>query len=899
MKQFAYSRLMRCLNVFLWRATTVIVLCCNVHVVYAQSTSTDDISNVMTHQETSSVVATSSDTETPQDTDKIEQVIENNDYSSHVENKNPTKQPTSIQEQVTQILQQQAKIQPLNFDDLEQYDVGAVDVNMLNEIYQVAEQAKKDAEVWQETGKRATPKPTVIASESVQNINTIPPQHTVPQVDVNQLMQEIQQDSQIVVESVQNNEQDDIFQRQQPQETKKQSRFARWKEQRALNSGTISKIKYIEIDVLGTQDKTLKENIEATLGSITVDAFQDYSALLPQLRKMANQASQAVGYYDAEFQFKKLSDNRLSLQVNAKNPVLVKEQNIEFTGAGEYLPQFQIINIVPDLEPEQIFHHGLYTQTKERIEQASQNNGFFDAYWRMHDVKVSLPENTADILLKYETGERYHLGDVEFRMSNGEPLPVNESVLKALIPWKNGDDYTSWRATLLSNHLSNTRYFNTLNVNVIIPEPKEKRIEIPPDIQAVLDKQGISEKQLEQQNIAPQNTEELSEYGFAGVNELEQKASTEPILTSQLDENQQEIIRLQQQARESKKIPVIVTLTADKLNQMEIGLGYGSDTGARLRTQYRRAIVNRFGHHLLANMEVSKIRQAIDSRYNIPYPHPINQYIALIAGYERESDFSVGQGMSLVSESAVAGAEYLMKSNRFDAWQHALGLRYRLDRLHVNGNVPITDIPQEFLAVRGADTQQSLLLSYKASKIYADSAVNPVQGFKQHYKIELGSKDVLSDVDMAILTAGWAFIFSMGENNNHQFIGRADASYMFTNNFAQVPYNLRFFAGGDQSLRGFDYKSLSPTINGLKVGGQILAVGSLEYNYQVREGWRVGIFSDFGNSFDKDLNTPIAYSAGLGLRWQSPVGPIRFDIASGLSDDNHPIRLHFFIGSPL
>jgi translocation and assembly module TamA len=38
---------------------------------------------------------------------------------------------------------------------------------------------------------------------------------------------------------------------------------------------------------------------------------------------------------------------------------------------------------------------------------------------------------------------------------------------------------------------------------------------------------------------------------------------------------------------------------------------------------------------------------------------------------------------------------------------------------------------------------------------------------------------------------------------------------------------------------------------------------------------------------------------GLGLRWASPIGPIRIDVASGISDDNHPIRLHFFIGSQL
>ncbi len=139
----------------------------------------------------------------------------------------------------------------------------------------------------------------------------------------------------------------------------------------------------------------------------------------------------------------------------------------------------------------------------------------------------------------------------------------------------------------------------------------------------------------------------------------------------------------------------------------------------------------------------------------------------------------------------------------------------------------------------------------------------------------------------------------MGENDDHQFVGRSDLGYIYTEDFNKVPYNLRYFTGGDQSLRGFDYKSLTPQIEGFKIGGQALAVGSLEYNYQFKEGWRAAVFSDFGNAYDKDFSNDTEYSVGLGVRWASPIGPIRIDVASGISDDNHPIRLHFFIGSQL
>jgi outer membrane translocation and assembly module TamA len=72
-----------------------------------------------------------------------------------------------------------------------------------------------------------------------------------------------------------------------------------------------------------------------------------------------------------------------------------------------------------------------------------------------------------------------------------------------------------------------------------------------------------------------------------------------------------------------------------------------------------------------------------------------------------------------------------------------------------------------------------------------------------------------------------------------------------------------------------------------------------EYNYQFKDGWRAAIFSDFGNAYDKQFSNPTEYSIGVGIRWRSPIGPIRLDVASGISNDNNPIRLHFFIGPQL
>ena len=825
-----------------------------------------------------------------------------------------------------QMLQQQQQagmtfpeFQPIEFEDLEDLPVAPVDQNLANEIFQMAEQAKQEA-MLDRNGQVPETLVQDATQEELLQINQAP-------VNVDALMSSIQADSKIVVEAnpadstmtelgwmtqAENADQPGFFRRllhkvRPPRElnTAKVPRISADVviSANSAQNGTQNAIGEVSPEAYRTAVDNLSANIKAKLSSFTQESFADFPTALPQLRTLSNQAAQAVGFYNAEFKFEKLSDSRVRVNVVPNPPVAIKQQNIEFTGEGQYEAQFQVIGVLPDQEVDDVFNHGLYEQSKKRITDAATDNGYFDSYWRLHDVKVAQPQNTADINLRYETGERYKLGAVEFRMSDpNQEFPLDMDILQSMVTWQENADYTFWRVNGLANNLTNSRYFNYTLVDTIRPDPVEHPLELPPDIQALVDQQKLSlgDATVTDKKLVASSQEVtqsvVNEAEFAGT---EEGPANENLRTLQVQqENKQtEEERLKEQARIDKKIPVIVTLNADRLNSAEVGAGYGTDTGVRLRGQYRRAIVNKRGHSFDANLELSEIRQAIDGRYNIPYNHPLNDYVALVGGYEREERDDVAQGSGLLIESAVAGADRVIK-NPMGSWQHTFGLRYRLDRLTETGDVFLDNVPDAFIA-NGDVEQQSLLLGYEISRTDSNRRVNPSKGFRQIYKVELGSESLLSDADLAIFNAGWRFIYSMGENDNHQFVGRSDLGYIYTEDFNKVPYNLRYFTGGDQSLRGFDYKSLAPQIDGFKIGGQALAVGSLEYNYQFKEGWRAAVFSDFGNAYDTDFSNDTEYSVGLGVRWASPIGPIRIDVASGISDDNHPIRLHFFIGSQL
>lgn len=827
--------------------------------------------------------------------------------SEHI-NETLTQQEQQLQQQLLEQQQQQALLDAQLAESLDQFAtdqvysgqdavIPDVDPTMVNEIYQIAEQAQNEAQQHQQANAQYTVE-SVIQQQSLQAVQE-QNQTAVQENQVNQLVSTLSQDKielPVITKDtvIDANGTAELVTTDAPKRTWLDRLLRR---DPASEIAMPEKLPKINVAVTGA-DEVLENNIEAMLSNFTVEAFADFNAALPQLRNMTKQAAEAVGYYQAKFEYQKIDENSLRILATPNQPVKVTNQTIEIEGEGKVRPAFRVIPVVPDLAVDDVLNHGKYETTKDRISNAASDLGYFDGYWRMHDVKVNLPENTADIQLKYETETRYQLHDVEFRMVGEETaFPLRPEVLKKLVPFEDNDDYSNWRINGLTSNLTNSRYFNYTLINVVKPDPVQPPLELPADLAALAKQQQQQAELLAQQQgeVAPEVTEQkvVGEEIFAGANDN----ATQRSMSSQ-SQDTDELELLKEQARTDKKIPVIVYLNADDPNNLEAGIGYGTDTGVRLRTQYRRAIVNDRGHSFDANLELSRIRQSIDSRYMIPYNDPLNDYISLIGGYEREERDQIGQGIELNIESAVLGAERVIK-RPLGSWQQNMSVRYRLDRIDTTGEVDEDDIPDAFKIITASPEQESLLFGYEISKTTQNNRANPTQGFRQFYRVEAGSESLLTETDLAIINAGWRFIYSLGDTADHQFVGRGDLGYILTNDFDQVPYNLRYFAGGDQSIRGYDYKSLSPREDQLLLGGQALAVGSLEYNYQFKEGWRGAVFADVGNAYDEKFSNDTKYGVGVGVRWASPVGPIRIDVGAGISETNVPIRLHFFIGPAL
>ena len=175
----------------------------------------------------------------------------------------------------------------------------------------------------------------------------------------------------------------------------------------------------------------------------------------------------------------------------------------------------------------------------------------------------------------------------------------------------------------------------------------------------------------------------------------------------------------------------------------------------------------------------------------------------------------------------------------------------------------------------------------------------PMWGDSQRYSLDVSETSWGSDVNFAVVQAQNVWIRSLGDK--HRFIARGNLGWIETGDFSKVPPSLRFFAGGDRSIRGYKYKSLSPKDDdGKLTGASKLATGSLEYQYNVTGNWWGAAFADGGDAVNKLDDYTFKKGAGVGVRWASPIGPIKLDIAAPIGDsDKHGMQIYIGLGPEL
>jgi len=306
-----------------------------------------------------------------------------------------------------------------------------------------------------------------------------------------------------------------------------------------------------------------------------------------------------------------------------------------------------------------------------------------------------------------------------------------------------------------------------------------------------------------------------------------------------------------------------------------------------------RRYVNFRGHKFGTQLDYTQNRKSLTAQYRIPaFDWRDGWYTLRAQGYDEKTSYIETRRMELtVSRSA----EYSPALNLVGS-VHTLRERWARDIDFDSSGRPL---------YRRVDFSYP---SLRADYTRLDDRLFPRRGLVGTLRLRSGIEGVASDASFLQIHARATRFFGLGEWT--RLITRGEFGYTWTNELTDMPPSLRFYAGGDRSIRGYDFREVGPRLvrlqpdaNGVwrqvsfyALGAKNVATGSIELEHYFRSDWGAAVFVDGGSAFDgtePDWHTGV----GIGLRWKSPVGPLRLDIARGLNTPDSPFTLGLGIGT--
>jgi translocation and assembly module TamA len=325
-------------------------------------------------------------------------------------------------------------------------------------------------------------------------------------------------------------------------------------------------------------------------------------------------------------------------------------------------------------------------------------------------------------------------------------------------------------------------------------------------------------------------------------------------------------------------LPLNVLMKPIAPHRISFGLGYETDIGIRGSASWTDRLINRHGHHSQVYLKLSQIEGTLRGQYSIPVIQPLTDRWVSTVSYEYEETPDTS-------------------SNTFE-----------LETAFVRRNLEDTFFYKGFLLTSsetftvGADPKNTTALLTLGGTVRfseMEEKMFPQNGHYLFTDLRGATEALFSDTSFTRIHCNGRYMLGLGENG--RIDTRLEIGAAWVDDFSIYPTSLRFFAGGDNSVRGYAYESLGPIDDkGVVVGGKQVVSGSFEYDHRIAESWVIAGFVDAGNAYNNTLDK-IYIGAGVGFRWLAPFGSLRVDIAYPVSEQPElsDWRIHIGFGATL
>lgn len=340
------------------------------------------------------------------------------------------------------------------------------------------------------------------------------------------------------------------------------------------------------------------------------------------------------------------------------------------------------------------------------------------------------------------------------------------------------------------------------------------------------------------------------------------------------------VVRPGERDPERLTVPVHIEAERNRRHKYTVGVGYATDFGARARLSWDDRLLNRRGHRLHFETIVSRPIQSATIAYIMPIGDPALE----------KAEIDLTSSNTTLADVQVRSIDLRPSITRVRGhWQHVSFL----DLLHTQSSAGTTSL-HDTLVVPG------LSIAPLPPAFLGDGGTVGL-GHGLFAEI-LGSLTGLGSKSTFVrlhVRDDWRVPL----DRRWRLLLRAELGATLARDFNDLPTQYRFFAGGDRSVRGFSFNSLSPVetvpatpttpAQDLRTGGKHLAVASIELERDLRHGFGVATFADAGNAFNR-FGDRLELAAGIGIRYKLPFVNVGLDIAQPLSRHGSP-RLHLNI----
>lgn len=610
----------------------------------------------------------------------------------------------------------------------------------------------------------------------------------------------------------------------------------------------------IKYEVSGVQDPILTNVVNHVTGFRLGSGAKLNSRLRRKLiedtENSSKNALRPYGYFNpavtVELKAHEAGKWLVKVDIKPGSPVRIMELEIGVTGSGKELPEIKLWKKEFPLKEGRVLKQPYWDKAKLDAIDKLEANGYLNATFSRHEIRVDPVANTARLKLLLDTGPQAVIGAVTFKQDI-----LNNAVLASLQRFNTGDAYNSWLLGKFRLDLWRSGYFEDIRI-----VQRRDLLADPPRVD--LEVNFNPRKKNSYQGTIGFGTDTLARIQFRWARHL----------------------------------------LSPRGDNFDLGFGWQQKNNEfSLQGNYRLPRETRTQQYWIAQFGIKSENQSLSvSSENDPD-------VSFDIARGSFDDYFLRLGKTRV-RNLKGGYEQLFETIYVQYLREDQDFQLIGNIESLTGGLQLSDPIDQLLGTK----RNSLIVGMDWDWPEIRGTGFETTGHHERAWIFTSNDTWGSDANFSQIYLSSRFNKRLG--NRWKLLLRAEAGYSKarTQDFeipselgnlglsvTELPYLYRFKAGGSRSVRGYAFESLDNN----SLGSNNILSASAEVEYLFRDDWSLAAFADAGNAFNDWSKPALKIGSGIGLRWYSVIGALRLDVAKGWDLKGQPWRIHLTIGTPL